>query len=97
MKEYVIIYRPGKRWKKNRSIDEQLLLQHAEYMDTLLNNGHLIAGGPFTDNSGGMAIVCAKNLEEAQKILLNDPAITQQVFEASLHPWQILFEQSLKS
>lgn len=90
-KHYAIIYSPGEQWAEGRTIYQQDLRGHGEYMQSLLDDGRLMHGGPFSDSSGGMAIVRAASMEEAQRMVDNDPAVQSGVFSASLRPWQMVF------
>jgi uncharacterized protein YciI len=93
LKTFAIIYQPGPNWIKGKSIYEQPLYDHAQYMAKLLDQGHLEMAGPFSDSSGGMAIVTAKNKAEASNILKNDPGVTTGVFLATLRPWHVVFRK----
>ncbi len=93
---FAIIYQPGPNWIKGRSIFEQNLMPHAQYMQKLLENGTLEMGGPFSDSTGGMAIVNVASADEAQKILANDPSITMGIFTAALRPWYVVFRAGAK-
>ena len=90
---FAIIYQPGPNWIKGRSIYEQDLYEHGQYMAKLLDQGHLQLGGPFSDSTGGMAIITARDADEAANILKNDPSITKGVFVATVRPWNIVFRK----
>lgn len=87
---FAILYEPGPRWIKGREIFDQDLQEHGQYMAKLLEQGHLLMGGPFSDSSGGMAIITAKNAGEAADILKKDPG----VFKATLRPWYVVFRKA---
>ena len=91
---FAIIYSPGPNWIKGKSIFEQNLFEHGQYMSRLLKQGHLQLGGPFSDSSGGLVILTAKDKDEADQILKNDPSITTGVFQATVRPWEIVFRKS---
>jgi uncharacterized protein YciI len=93
---FVILYEPGPKWIKGREIFDQDLHDHGQYMSRLLEQGHLQLGGPFTDSSGGMAIVTAKDKDEAMGIMKNDPGITEGVFKGTLRPWYVVFRKGEK-
>lgn len=84
---FVIQYTPGPTWDPEKPVFEQNLRAHGGYMKQLYDAGQLTHGGPFTDNSGGLSIIRADDLEAAQAILAADPAIIDGVFVATLHPW----------
>lgn len=91
---FAILYEPGPKWIKGREIFDQDLQEHGQYMSKLLEQGHLLMGGPFSDSSGGMAIITAKNAEEAANILKRDPGVTKGVFKATLRPWYVVFRKA---
>ena len=90
----MIIYKPGEKWIKGKSIFQQNLLEHGNYMAELLKKGILIYGGPFTDDAGGMVIISVDSEKDAKAIIEKDPGITKKVFTAKCHPWMIAFKES---
>ncbi|MBA3868220.1 MAG: hypothetical protein H0X30_03630 [Anaerolineae bacterium] len=98
---YVINYTPGAAWIAGQSISDQPLMEHSSYLQQLFDEQRLLFAGPFLDNAGGMAIISVQNEVEAQAIVNCDPAVVNQIFQASLHPWLTLFDshagKSLKS
>jgi uncharacterized protein len=98
---FVIIYTPGPAWIQGKSFSEQPLMEHGHYLQQLFVEQLLLLGGPFTDATGGMAVIDTESSAEAQVILDQDPAVLKKVFLASLHPWYTVFDvyagRSLKS
>jgi len=88
---YVIDYVPGPAWLKGKPICEQQLGPHRDYMMKLVDEGTMLMGGPFTDNSGGMTIVRVRDDEHLKAIIDDDPAIRDKVFIATAKAWQIVF------
>lgn len=84
---FVVIYVPGRQWKPGVGASEQDLSAHVSYLQTLSRRGRLMLAGPFRDDSGGLAIVLAANLEEARRILASDPAVVRGVLDAELIEW----------
>jgi uncharacterized protein YciI len=89
---YIVIYRPGKNWVAGKSNSGQKLRPHVVFIQRMLDEGRLVAGGPWGDNMGGMAIFRASSLEEAQAFVAADPAVSEGVFEAELKAWTPLFD-----
>ncbi|MGC8000928.1 hypothetical protein, partial [Salmonella enterica] len=52
---YVIIYRPGPKWDPSRTMAQQLG-PHGRYIQGLLDDGRLVAGGAMPAINGGLAI-----------------------------------------
>lgn len=84
--EFVLIYMPGSAWLEGKPTLEQPLKAHLDYMHRLKQTGKLTSGGPFMDNSGGLAIVEADDADEARTIMSADPAVREQVFKPEMHP-----------
>lgn len=85
---YLLTYRAGPTWVAGEPMHRQKLRAHFLYMQQLLKDGHLVAGGPFTGEDGGMAIVRAASPAEASAILKADPAVVSGVFTATLTRWE---------
>jgi uncharacterized protein YciI len=61
---------------------------HRQYLTQLKNQGHLVASGPFTDDSGALIIYEAASPEEAEQLLRNDPFCREGIFRTwQLRPW----------
>lgn len=88
---FLFLYRPGPTWREGVPMREQGLAPHGAYMQQLLNQGRLVAGGGFTSDDGGMAIVRCADIDEARAILAADPAITSGIFTADLRHWRPRF------
>lgn len=91
---FLFIYRPGPTWREGAPIARQQgMREHGAYMQQLLSESHLVAGGGFHDTGteGGMAIVRAASIDEARAILAADPAITTGTFAADLRHWRPRF------
>ena len=48
---------------------------HRVYLRVFLENGQLRAAGPFAEDSGGLWILDVKTVEEADKIVKDDPFV----------------------
>lgn len=88
---FLFLYRPGPSWRKGVPMKDQGLQPHGAYMKRLLDDGRLYAGGGFVDVDGGMAILRARDMEEARAILAADPAITAGIFQAEIRQWRPRF------
>jgi uncharacterized protein YciI len=56
-------------------------------MRGLLEAGRLALGGPFLDDSGGMAIMRARSLEEAEGWADSDQSIRDGLLRVEVKPW----------
>jgi uncharacterized protein len=95
---FKILWRPGAAWIAGRSVAEQKLDQHREYIASLAAQGLIVVAGPFLDaESGGMAVLRAARMSEAHEIFKHDPAIREGVFVAEVRPLFIVFADSALS
>jgi len=92
---YLFLYRPGPAWRAGVPMREQGLAPHGAYIQRLQAEGRLFAGGGFVNADGGMAIVLAANLEEAEALLAADPAIISGIFVADLRHWRPRFRGTM--
>jgi uncharacterized protein YciI len=88
---YLFQYSPGPAWRDGVPMREQGLAPHGAYMQRLMEEGRLFAGGGYASDDGGMAIITAANMDEARAILAADPAITSGIFVAQLRHWRPRF------
>lgn len=84
---FLFQYSPGPAWRAGMPMREQGLGPHGAYMRQLQTEGRLFAGGGYTSDDGGMAIVAAADEAEARAILAADPAITSGIFVAEFRHW----------
>lgn len=52
---------------------------HRNYLRTFLENGKLLAAGPFGNNSGALWILEVETIEEADEIVKGDPFVLADV------------------
>jgi len=87
---FALCYRPGPAWIPGKSVFEQPLTAHRSYMQTLIDAGKVVLGGPYRDDTGGLVAVEAESREAALAMLAADPAIEAGVMLADVHPWLII-------
>jgi len=88
---YAVLLRPGPKWKKDLPPSEQPGIDdHLDHLVQQFQTGHLVLGGPFLDDSGGLAVLRAASLAEAKKIATSDPAVEGGLLKvAGVHPWLV--------
>lgn len=91
---YVVLYTPGPNWLPGQGVYNQPLEEHGHYMQRLYDQGKLLLGGPFIDDSGGMAVIEVAGEAEAQRAVADDPAVRDGIFSATIHPWHRVFDRS---
>jgi uncharacterized protein YciI len=87
---FALCYRPGPAWLPGKSVFEQPLSEHRSYMQSLIEAGTIVLGGPYRDDTGGLVAVDAGSRAAALDILTRDPAIEAGIMVAEVHPWLIL-------
>jgi uncharacterized protein len=65
---------------------------HREHLAAQFDAGRLYHAGPFTDDTGGMAIYVADSEEDVRNILVDDPfTIHGIITEAKVKEWELVF------
>ncbi|MBI5026818.1 MAG: hypothetical protein HZC12_08885 [Nitrospirae bacterium] len=75
-KRFVFFYFMKKEPEKIKAV----VPLHIEYWHKLKLNKYL--GGPITDRTGGLITFEAGDIEEATKIIINDPFVSQNLLES---------------
>ena len=88
---FLLLFQPGPAWVAGRPMAQQDLRAHGAYHAALVRNGRSVAAGGYGGMDGGMAIVRASDLAEAQAIAAADPAIVNRVFTAEVRQWRPRF------
>jgi uncharacterized protein YciI len=84
---FVVVYKAGPAWKPGLPATQQPLGAHGAYMTRLAKEGTLVAGGPFADADGGLALLRAPDAAAARAILAADPAVTGGVMVGEIRTW----------
>ncbi len=87
MRTYAVIYDVGRGWQLGKPIEEQGLEGHYEFLQYLFQQGILIEGGPYLDDSGGLALIRAEDIDAAWELVEQDPAVINGIFVPEIHPW----------
>jgi uncharacterized protein YciI len=88
---FLFLFRPGPAWIEGKPMAEQDLRAHGAFHAALVRDNRAVAAGGYVGMDGGMAIVRAIDLAEAQAILAADPAIINGVFVADVRQWRPRF------
>ena len=89
---FVLLHSPGPGWQAGVSFREQpKIVEHVRYMGGFMGTGQLALGGPFLDNSGGMMILRAASIDEAQKIADADPCVKSGLLKVAVREWRVVF------
>ena len=70
----------------------ELRPKHREYLQSLLDAGRLVAGGPFLDDFGALIIYEAESPAAAEELIRADPFHAAGVFVRwTVRPWKQVF------
>ncbi len=72
--------------------DAEVLDEHLKYLYGLLDAGKVAAKGPFTDHSGGLIVYKAESMEEAVKMLEEDPVVKYGSRKYIMKEWKSTLE-----
>jgi len=75
-----------------KTVFDQYVPAHIDYVKKLVAEGHKARSGYWGDFGGGMLLFEADSLEEAQRIVENDPLIKNDCVTYELHEWCIVVE-----
>ena len=79
---------PGKPvWEQGRPIQEHLATMRGRY-----DEGRLLLGGPFTDTSGGIAVLDVEDEAAAVALMEADPGVQAGVLVYTLHAMRPYFD-----
>jgi uncharacterized protein YciI len=96
-KTIAVFLRHGTQWNPEKSVREQAFWdEHAQFMDALFDEGKVILGGPFNDDSGSMVILAVESVEAARVIFQSDPWAQHDILRASEFKEWIIFLDAQK-
>jgi uncharacterized protein YciI len=72
---------PGPTWKAGLPEDQPDWDAHASFIDDLIERGHFILGGPWTNRLGSISIWEGMNAHEVREVMQGDPFVQNGVFE----------------
>jgi len=65
------------------------IVMHFDYLKTLQADRKLVLAGMTTDDFAEFVIVEAADLPQAERMITSDPAVSGNVYQAELHPFQL--------
>ena len=85
---FVLTHAPGPLWDHAKAFrDQPGIGAHVGYMGGQADQGRIVMGGPFLDNSGGMMILDVPTIEDAHTIANADPTVTSGLLTVTVKPW----------
>ena len=90
----VVRFRAGPTWASGSIREQPGWDAHADYVDDLIERGIFVMGGPFTDDSGSQSLLEGVDVDEAKRILHEDPFMKNGVFELEeVREWNIFVDE----
>lgn len=86
----VVLSRSGPEWEPGRPMEEQSgWPAHAGFMDSLVDDGFILLGGPLADERRTAHVVEAESEETIRATLARDPWSETHLLVESIDPWTI--------
>jgi uncharacterized protein YciI len=87
---YVILLNeiPGK------TTTSEIVHSHVQYLKGLDKAGKLVMCGPFTDYKGGMVVIKAADINDAQETAKSDPFVREGFRTYELRTWKLSCEEN---
>jgi uncharacterized protein len=60
---------------------------HMQFLQKMLDEGHIYARGRFPDGTGGLTIFEAESLDDARKLAESDPYVREGGRRLEIHEW----------
>jgi uncharacterized protein YciI len=91
LQEFVYIIRSNRADFLETMTDQesQVMERHFHYLKQQLAQEKLIIAGPCLDGAFGICIILAESREDAEKMVMNDPAVAEGVMTSELHPFRV--------
>jgi uncharacterized protein YciI len=87
---HVVLTRTGPEWKLSLPLEEQSRwVEHAAFMDQLVDQGVVVLGGPLADERRVVLAVEAENPEAIRTTLAGDPWQQTHLVIGTIDPWTI--------
>ena len=93
-KRVIVRFKAGPTWTSGGVREQQDWDAHADYVDALIEQGTFVMGGPFADSSGSMSLWEGVDIEEARRIIDEDPFMKNGVFELEeVREWDVFVDE----
>ena len=93
----VVLRRSGPEYDHSKPLEEQSgWLEHAAFMDGLVDDGFIVLGGPLGDELRTAHAVEASSEDEIRERLARDPWSGTHLVVDSIDPWTIRLAKDLQ-
>ncbi|MDN3015350.1 YciI family protein [Paenibacillus sp. BSR1-1] len=95
MEEFVYLIRPNRAdFIESMTNEESIIMaDHFEYLKQLLAKEKLILAGPCLDGAFGICVFKEDSWENAEKVMMNDPAVSNGIMSSELHKYRVSLMQ----
>jgi hypothetical protein len=95
---HVVLLRSGPEWDASKPLEEQSGWdEHAQFMDSLVDDGVVVLGGPLADEYRVVHAVEASSEDEVRAILARDPWSDTHLRVDAVEPWTIRLDSRQSS
>lgn len=89
---YTVIYRRGRTWTAGIPFFEQIgVEEHRHFLIEQFRAQRLKYGGPFLDDTGGVAIFRSESCEGLEELINSDPTVAGGLLSYEVHPVALPF------
>jgi hypothetical protein len=86
----VVVLRSGPEWQPSLPLEEQSgWVEHASFMDGLVDTGFIVLGGPLADEHRVAHVVEASSEEAVRATLARDPWSETHLRIDTIDPWTV--------
>jgi uncharacterized protein YciI len=87
---HVVVRRSGPQWDPSRALEEQSQWgEHAAFMDSLVEDGFIVLGGPLADEQRVVHVVEAESEDAVRETLARDPWSGTHLEIDTIEPWTL--------
>jgi hypothetical protein len=91
---HLVLRQSGPEWLAGRPLEEQTRWdEHAVFMDTLVDDGFIVLGGPVGDENRVVHAVEAESEDAVRERLALDPWSETHLVVESIEPWTIRLQR----
>ncbi|WP_036380572.1 YciI family protein [Muricauda sp. MAR_2010_75] len=88
---FVALYTVGSLWDMDKTPNDQpYFKEHSAFLSKLRKENTIVMGARYSDT--GMIVLEAMDLESAKKILFEDIALQNKLFNVEVHPLNVFYK-----
>jgi len=87
---YLVTYSPGANWDRSVAFDKQPGMKaHLDYLAGLHDDDIVLMEGPLVNRQAAVMLVRTGSMEQANRIVQQDPAVINKILSGSVEGWQV--------